>query len=305
MANVAHASLTGAELHEPKGADAAAAGEVYIADGAGSGSWGSVGTSSFTGAVSYFAAVIAPTGWLELNGTDISTATYSALYAVMSITKTGTRNATTLITGIDTTYLRVGFYAFGTGIAAGTTIATIGVNQITLSGAASGSGTSDIVFSPWYLDTGTIRLPDMVTAGRYLRSRTGSSLAQGQLLADQNKAHTHAVSGTTNNETQAITHAYSGTVSAESIDHTHDYVYNAVAGTATYQAGGGPAVTSLGLVPGTTAGMSTANPHAHTYSGVTSAQLTNHNHFYSTTSSSDGGTEARPLSMVLMCCVKT
>lgn len=36
---VAHAALTGAELHEPKGADGASANTVYIADGAGSGDW--------------------------------------------------------------------------------------------------------------------------------------------------------------------------------------------------------------------------------------------------------------------------
>src|SRR6476661_275023 len=34
-----HKDLTGAELHEPKGADAASDGDVYVADGAGSGSW--------------------------------------------------------------------------------------------------------------------------------------------------------------------------------------------------------------------------------------------------------------------------
>lgn len=36
---VQHANLTGAQLHEPKGIDAAAVGTVYEADGAGSGSW--------------------------------------------------------------------------------------------------------------------------------------------------------------------------------------------------------------------------------------------------------------------------
>lgn len=39
MANVLHSSLTGAELHEPKGIAAAEAGKVYVADGAGSGSF--------------------------------------------------------------------------------------------------------------------------------------------------------------------------------------------------------------------------------------------------------------------------
>ena len=35
----AHASLTGADLHEPKGVAAATSRQVYIADGAGSGVW--------------------------------------------------------------------------------------------------------------------------------------------------------------------------------------------------------------------------------------------------------------------------
>lgn len=39
MANVTHASLTGAELHEPKGVDSASANAVYVADGANSGTW--------------------------------------------------------------------------------------------------------------------------------------------------------------------------------------------------------------------------------------------------------------------------
>jgi len=39
MANVAHANLTGANLHEPKGVASASADQIYIADGAGSGQW--------------------------------------------------------------------------------------------------------------------------------------------------------------------------------------------------------------------------------------------------------------------------
>jgi hypothetical protein len=34
-----HKDLTGAELHEPKGVDSATDGDVYVADGAGSGTW--------------------------------------------------------------------------------------------------------------------------------------------------------------------------------------------------------------------------------------------------------------------------
>jgi len=39
MATIQHKDLTGAELHEPKGVDAAGAGQIYVADGAGSGNW--------------------------------------------------------------------------------------------------------------------------------------------------------------------------------------------------------------------------------------------------------------------------
>ena len=39
MPNIEHSSLTAAELHEPKGVATASAGDVYVADGAGSGSW--------------------------------------------------------------------------------------------------------------------------------------------------------------------------------------------------------------------------------------------------------------------------
>ena len=39
MANVNHSSLTDPYLHEPKGAASASSGDVYVADGAGSGSW--------------------------------------------------------------------------------------------------------------------------------------------------------------------------------------------------------------------------------------------------------------------------
>ena len=45
MANVQHAALTATDLHEPKGAAAASLGEVYIANGAGSGAFGPVALS--------------------------------------------------------------------------------------------------------------------------------------------------------------------------------------------------------------------------------------------------------------------
>lgn len=48
MANVQHASLTGADLHEPKGADSASVDTVYVSDGAGSGAWSKLDMDSLT-----------------------------------------------------------------------------------------------------------------------------------------------------------------------------------------------------------------------------------------------------------------
>lgn len=42
----AHSILTGADLHEPKGADTASVGTVYVSNGAGSGTWVKVGASN-------------------------------------------------------------------------------------------------------------------------------------------------------------------------------------------------------------------------------------------------------------------
>ena len=39
MANVEHSTLTGSDLHEPKGVAAASANEVYVANGSASGAW--------------------------------------------------------------------------------------------------------------------------------------------------------------------------------------------------------------------------------------------------------------------------
>lgn len=43
---VAHSSLTGADLHEPKGADTASIDTVYVSNGAGSGAWVKLGADN-------------------------------------------------------------------------------------------------------------------------------------------------------------------------------------------------------------------------------------------------------------------
>ena len=50
MANIEHSALTGSDLHEPKGVSSAAINTVYVANGAGSGSW-SPKEISFSGVI--------------------------------------------------------------------------------------------------------------------------------------------------------------------------------------------------------------------------------------------------------------
>ena len=47
MANVQHSALTDPNIHEPKGIASANDGEVYVADGAGSGAWETVAGNSY------------------------------------------------------------------------------------------------------------------------------------------------------------------------------------------------------------------------------------------------------------------
>lgn len=306
MPNVAHASLTGAELHEPKGAASATLGTVYVSNGAGSGTWQSVGTSAFTGMVADFAAPVVPTGWLELDGSTISTSTYSALFAVMSISTSGTRsNGSPIISSISSTStFKVGYYVFGTGISSGTTIISIdSATQITLSNNASSSGTSSFFVCPWLMNTGTVTLPDATTAGRFRRSRT-SSTKVGDLQADQNKAHTHT--GSTGSTTVNHTHTFSATTGTMNSNTSHTHTFGQQVRLFGSAGTGGALVTAQfnNTTDGSVSLNNTNIDHTHPVSGTTDGAGgagTTHTH----TISSDGGTEARPLSLVLMTCVKT
>lgn len=72
MATKPHKSLTGSDLHEPKGIEVAAPGQVYVSDGLGSGSWVTVDIQSSwsTGDVKLTYKTTADTGWLMMADTS-------------------------------------------------------------------------------------------------------------------------------------------------------------------------------------------------------------------------------------------
>lgn len=304
MANIAHSVLAGTEIHEPKGVAAASLGQVYVADGSGSGNWSTIGTSSFTGMIADFTWPVVQDGWLECDGSDINITTYGTLFAVMTIQQNGTRSSgNAVITSLtSTSNMKVGYYVYGVGIPEDTTILTINsATQITMSANASSTGTTTVIVSPWRMGAGTIRLPDLSAAGRYRRSRT-SSTRVGELQDSQNLAHTHGVSGTTGSQSVNHTHTYSGSTGGFSSDHSHVYSFP------TYSYNAALTGSSLGAaITGETTRTSSGSSvnHTHSYSGTTSAESTSHTHSVSLTSASTGSSEARPSSVVVMTCVKT
>lgn len=84
---VAHKDLIDPDIHEPKGISDATSGQVYSADGAGSGAWTSLSTITIpVGMVTDYAGSSAPSGWVLCYGQAISRTTYASLFAAISTT---------------------------------------------------------------------------------------------------------------------------------------------------------------------------------------------------------------------------
>lgn len=99
MANVEHKNLTGASLHEPKGTAAATSGQVYTADGAGSGTWQKYLASNIdtTGAAAddaFYADGAGAGSWKSAPG---------SVYGAISVAN----NATATTLGTINTYVKV------------------------------------------------------------------------------------------------------------------------------------------------------------------------------------------------------
>lgn len=129
----------------------------------------------------------APTGFLFEYGQAISRTTYASLLATLTSTQNGTLNATTSVTGLnDTSQLAVGMEVEGANIPGSTTIATIvSSTAITLSSAATGSGTSSITFYAYGNGDGstTFNLPDMRGRLAYGRDNMGGTAASNLTTA--------------------------------------------------------------------------------------------------------------------------
>lgn len=136
----AHRDLTGADLHEPKGAASAASGTVYVSDGAGSGSWTSVPASkvSVVDAGGDFAGTDVEAVLTELND---KTLVLTAVIADVSAAST-----VLVPIGFSCTVLGIDFILGGTITVADSTLtvtrsdgAAMGTQVVAQSGSAEGT----------------------------------------------------------------------------------------------------------------------------------------------------------------------
>lgn len=158
---VDHVDLTGAELHEPKGVDAAAANRVYVSDGAGSGTWTTLPVASINGLNN------ANKYYISGKLTDLSTA--SSQYVPCPVAGTITRVITvlqgTIATSDGTARLR---------------IAATPVTDSDITIAFSGSAAGDV-------DTATPTAANTVTANSAIEIQnlgTGTTNEDAEVLIE-------------------------------------------------------------------------------------------------------------------------
>ena len=121
-----HSALTGASLHEPKGVATAASGEVYIADGSGSGAWTALNTDYST----------------SVHNTQTGT-TYTLVLTDAGKTvemNNAAANTLTIPTNAADTWLNIIQWGAGT-----TTISA--ASGVTLNGVSAGSCTIDAQYA--------------------------------------------------------------------------------------------------------------------------------------------------------------
>lgn len=119
--------------------------------------------------------ILEPTGWKWRNGQALSRTTHALLFEKLTITATATRNGTTTLSSVSVDLRDLGLEGAvieGNGITTGTTVSAVTANTITLSQAASGSGSMTIRILPHGAgdNSTTFNVPDdrdTFTVGRH------------------------------------------------------------------------------------------------------------------------------------------
>lgn len=235
----------------------------FISDGS---NW--IRISESAGTESGFAGIgsTAPAGKVFQDGTAISrTGANADLFAAMTIARSGTKNATAVITGLGVTAdLQTGMKVEGTGVTNGTTINSIdSSSQITLSASVSGSGSVALTFFSHGNGDGstTFNVPD----------RQGRGLVGFGTHADVNKYHTNdgliLASRTPKHAHTSAAHTHTmANHTHTSAAHTHtmaSHTHTSAAHTHTINSGLGHTHTGPSHQHNLAGGSATAHSHGH------------------------------------------
>lgn len=160
----------------------------------------------------------------------------------------------------------------------------------------------------------TFALPDFKTAGRFLRSRTGS-VAAGTLQAADIAAHNHPATGSTTITSLSIAGdgAWTPSISISDPQHTHQVATDSTGGTHIFEISlanpGAGAVRYLSYTSGSLASFLAAA--APTGISASSTGIGNHTHGGSTgtasttvTVNNSTGTETRPINASALACIR-
>jgi microcystin-dependent protein len=246
-----------------------------------------------TGAVTEFAGINLPPGYLWANGQAVSRTSFARLFGAITLSVTGTTaNGSAAISAVsqDLTQLpssMVGAPVSGPGIPAGATISGVTSSTITLSSPATASGTITVLIAPYGVGDGstTFNVPDRRGRAGVGHDAMGASAAgrltpggggvTGTLLGAAGGNETHVLSTaempahTHSNTLTDPGHVHSNTLSDPG--HSHSYVYPP---NAAGQVGGGSFPGAVNP-SGATTGVSYTGITINNASKVTGITITN------------------------------
>jgi len=150
-----------------------------------------------------FAGTVIPSGYLLANGAAVSRATYTNLFSKLTFNQSATLASSITVTGLsDTSQMFIGMPVTGTGIQSSTTIASIiNSTSITISAAATITGSSTLIFYPWGAgdQSTTFNLPNSSSTFSYGYNGTSRLVGEsgGAETTSQIVNHSHNYNETT------------------------------------------------------------------------------------------------------------
>jgi microcystin-dependent protein len=182
------------------------------------------------GAIMPFSSITIPTGWLACNGAEYSRSTYASLFSFVSFTDaTCDTNSNTSVTMDSTALVGAGFGVSGTGIAAGTTVASVtnGTTLVLSQAATATASNVTLTFMRWGVGTtdANFRVPNF--QGAFLRgtgtgtinTRNKAGGLVGVFQEDEFQGHYHEFKAS-HNVNYGNTHGYL-TVPRHSVSNTN------------------------------------------------------------------------------------